>query len=387
VTFAQRLLPYLSSTTTRATPKLNSFVAQLELRINDTIARSTKSLSGGAGMRLIAHLLKLGNLEAWLAAENPFTIPRTGVLAVLGDMEKLIDPRGSQDINKTLFAKTTTPCFELLFPVHRGSMGKLMDGVVYTDPYWKTIKPFRVVDMGKAPLTFTLHNGMLLFNRQGPTHVLYTLDCLALVAKFLSYAKYKGPTSDWDRLVQEFVQFEVVIPALVQDMFSLWLRNTYHQQLLPTSPLAIHTATVWDNVTQNTLGSELSPGLRDVQQLKSELDNNNLTPSGVVSSLPVAGGEMLNRFWTDQIVHTQVTTQTSGEWLDYLKNLSLCEFLLTMTAMAPEQPYALNLHQVLTRIIRQACMTKPWNDLRQTSPYKTILQNRLEGMYSYLMTV
>ena len=379
----ERFVRYLKPVPPRTLPRLNLFVEFLDRKAQDAAHRASYLTPNGYGSRLLVDIIKLADLETILNLDRPLG---EYLLPLVKDLEKPIDVRIGKHTTSQLFIQSKRSCFELMTASRR--VNPLLDipfNVEYNRPEWKEIQPLRICDMGTTDLKFQVYNDQLSYPRHGPTHVVYALDCLALVAKFVAYYKAQRYVGDIDQCLLDFVHHEVIVPTLLRDSTAIWLRNIYRQQLLSASPLESHTSTIWDVVNIDTIGSDFSAAMMDVQHLRTDLKNQSISNQTAMSSLLLGtSGQSFTAYYTELYRTTTTPNQQPYAWVDCLKNLSWWEFILMMSSFVPDYPDVISLRRDVVRDVRFWVMFKPWQSIHHSIPYRTMIRSRLEGMLSYL---
>lgn len=382
----ERFVRYLKPSPPRSMSRLNLFVNFLNRKAQDATSRASYITPNNYGSRLLIEIIKLADLDTLLLEGDPYNRMGEYLLSITKDLEKPIDVRIGKHTTQSLFVRSKTPCFELMTASRRRN--PLVD-IPYKQPYdspeWKAVKPFRIVDMGTTDLRFQVYNDQLMYNRHGPTHMVYSLDCFALVSKFVAYYRAQKSITDRDQCLLNFVHEEIIVPTLLNDSIAIWLRNIYRQQLLSASPLESHTSTIWDIVNIDTLGSDFTGAMFDIQHLKTDLKNQSISNQTVFSSLPLSSnGESFTAYYTDLYDTTTTPNEQPYVWVDCLKNISWWEFILMVSSFVPDYPDVISLKRDVLRDVRFWLMVRPWQEIHQSLPYRTLIRSRLEGLYTYL---
>jgi hypothetical protein len=382
----ERFVRFAKEAPPRTMPRLNNFVSFLQRKTTDAIMRASHITPNGYGSRLLVDIIKLADLDVLLKKDtDQYRLP-SYLLSITKDLEKPIDVRQGKHTTNQLFIHSRQPCFELLTPSRRLSpLAEIPFDQPYSNARWDTIQPLRIADMGTTDLRFQVYNDQLSYQHHGPTHVVYSLDCLALVAKFVSYYQAQSSVPNLDQCLLNFVHSEIIVPSLLKDSLALWLRNIYRQQLLSASPLESHTSTIWDVVNIDTLGSDFSAAMIDINHLKTDLKNQSISSQTAMSSLVLGiNGESFTSYYKNLYYTSTLPTEQPYAWVECLKNLSWWEFILMVSSFTPDYPDVISLQRDIIRDIRFWLMFKPWNEVHGSIPYKTMIRSRLEGMYTYL---
>lgn len=383
-----RFLRYLKPVPPRHMTRLNLFMGFMKNKIDDGIMRASHLTPNGYGSRLLMEIIKLADLETLLITGDPYKRTGEGLFPIVKDLEKPIDVRIGRHTTSSLFVKSKTPCFELVTPSRRKNpLAEIPFDQPYDHPSWKAIRPLRIVDMGTCDLRFSVHTDYLTYQKHGPTHVVYALDCFALVTKFIAYYRAQKFIANLDQTILDFIHNDVVIPTLLNDSLAIWLRNIYKQQLITASPLESHTSTIWDVITIDTIGSDFTGAMVDVQHLKDDLRKQSITAQTALASLLLSTKKQsFTEYYTELYETTRTPDQQPYVWVDCFKNLSWWEFIVMVTSYTPDHPDAMALQRDVVRDVRFWLMMKPWQEAHGSIPYKTMIRNRLEGLYTYLRT-
>jgi hypothetical protein len=381
----QSFTRYLKERPPRYLPKLQLFVEFLKLKVEEGISRSSYINNNSYGLRLLSEIIKATDLSTLLIPNDPYNRLGYNLFDITRDLEKYIDVRNGKHTTKSLFVQSKNRCFELITPARRNN--PLLDipfDKDYNDPKWSTIRPLRIVDMSPCDLTFKVYNDQLDYYSRGPNYAVYSLDCFALVSKFVAYYKLK-PMSDLDQCISNFLHYEIIVPTLLNDSVSLWLRNVYRQQFVTDSKLESMTSTIWDNVDIDTLGTEFSAAMIDVINLKRNLSSENIDPLTVLSSLPLSVTKQSSISYYNELYSTTLTpNQLPYVWVESLKNLAWFEFVILLMSFTPNIPEVVSAKRFIIRDVKLAIMCRPWSQINSSIPYKTTIKNKLEGMYNFL---
>lgn len=376
---------FLKEKPPRYLPKVNLFIEFLKFKSDEAINRASYINNNTYGIRLLSEIIKASDIASLLLTTKDQRALINAVNEQTKELEKYIDIRNGKTTTNSLFINSSTACFELISPSRR--MNPLIDipfDKDYKDPKWTTIKPFRIVDMSSCDLTFKVYNDQLDYYSRAPTYSIYTLDCFALVCKFIAYYK-ANPKGDIDQSILNFLHYEIIVPTLINDSVSIWMRNVYSQQFMTDSPLESKTATMWDNVNIDTLGTEFTAAMVDIVHLKTDLVNESIDPLTVMSSLILSTDKKnFISYYKELIETTGSPSNLNYAWIEGLKNSLWFEFILLMMSFSHNYPNVVSAKRFILRDIRITLMSKPWNNIRSSIPYKSIIKSKLEGMYHYL---
>ncbi len=379
-----RFVNHLKSVPPRYLSKLNLFLEFLSRKNSLAQARANHLTPNGYGSRLLESIIKLSNLKEILTLDSKDL--SSYLLWIRKDLEKPIDVRQGNYSSKQLFIKSTTLCHELM------TIGRTVNPLLdipfeasYADAKWQKINPFRICDMGTTDLKFDVHTDYLYYRTHGPTYAVYSLDVIALVAKFVAYTKTLSNLSDIDQIILDFIHQEIIIPTLLNDSLSLWLRNIYKQQFLSVSPLESYTSTIWDVTNIDTIGSDFNSAMEDVLHIRQDLKNQSITYQTALSSLPLStDGESFTNYYKNLYTTTSVPNEQAFLWVDCLKNLMWWEFILITASFMPNHPDVLSLKRDALRDLRLWMMLKPWQNIHNSIPYQISIKSKLQGLYTYL---
>lgn len=379
-----RFVNHLKSVPPRYLPKLNLFLEFLSRKNSLAQDRANHTTPNGYGSRLIGSIIKLANLKEILTLDSKDL--GTYLLWIRKDLEKPIDVRQGKYSTRQLFIKSSTLCHELM-TIGR-TANPLLDipfDVPYSDAKWHMIRPFRICDMGTTDLKFDVHTDYLQYRSHGPTYAVYSLDVIALVAKFVAYTKTLNDLKDIDQIILDFVHKEIVVPTLLNDSLSLWLRNIYKQQFLSVSPIESYTSTIWDVINIDTIGSDFNSAIGDIVHLRQDLKNQSITYQTALSSLPLSiDRESFTNYYKNLYATTSVPNEQAFLWVDCLKNLLWWEFILVTASFLPNHPDVLSLKRDALRDVRLWMMLKPWQNIHSSIPYQISIKSKLQGLYTYL---
>lgn len=381
-----RFVRYLKPVPPRSMSRLNLFINFLDRKAADATNRASHTTPNGYGSRLLVDIIKLADLDNILSMGSPSDRLGEYLLPIAKDLEKPIDVRIGKHTTQSLFIRSKSPCFELMTLSRRKNpLSEIPFKAPYSHPDWAKIQPLRIVDMGTMDLRFQVYSNQLMYDRHGPTHAVYSLDCVALVAKFVAYYRAQPQIINRDQTLLDFVHKEVIVPTLLRDSMAIWLRNIYRQQLLSASPLESHTSTIWDVVNIDTIGSDFTGAMIDINHLKNDLKSQAISAQTAMSSLLLGpDGEDFTSFYTQLWETTTTPNEQPYVWVDCLKNLSWWEFILMVASFVPDYPDVISLKRDVVRDVRFWLMMKPWQEVHQSIPYRTMIRSRLEGLYTYL---
>jgi hypothetical protein len=383
-----RLVRHIKTVPPRTLPRLNLFVNFMGRKIDDGSNRASYITPNGYGSRLLVQIIKLADLDSLLLPGDPYDRIGEELLSIVRDLEKPIDVRVGKHTTKSLFIQSKSNCFELMTASRRKDpLNEIPFDRPYDHPDWRDIRPFRICDMGTTDLRFQVYNDVLMYQKQGPTHAIYALDCFALVSKFIAYYKAQSYVPNRDQCILDFVHNDVIVPTLLNDSVAIWLRNIYRQQLLSASPLESHTATMWDAVNIDTLGTDFTGAMVDIQYLRDTLKNQNISNQTAMSSLVLSTqGESFAEYYKTLYSTTTTPNEQPYVWVDCLKNLSWWESILMLASFVPDYPDVISMKRDAIRDVRFWLMSRPWQEIHSSIPYRNMIRSRLEGLYEYLKT-
>lgn len=383
-----RFFSYLKPQPPRHLTRVNLFLDFLGRRIQDGTTRASYITPNGYGSRLLMDIIKTADLDTLLLSGDPLHKTGEGLLAIVRDLEKVVDVRVGKSTPRQLFIGSKRPCYELIAPSRRANpLWEIPYTKPYTHPDWVNVRPLRIVEMGPCDLTFRVFNDRLDYSRQGPPHALYTIDCFALVTKFIAYYRAQPQVLNLDQAILDYLHGDVIIPTLLNDSVALWMRNIYQQQLMTASPLESHNATFWDTMMVDTLGSDFTGAMVDVQHLKTDLENQSITDLVALSSLLITPDrQSVTEYYNQLHLTTQIPDQQPWVWFDCLKNLGWWTFILTTMSYGTSLSDSISFQRSLARDVRLWTMMRPWQEIPSSVPYKNAVRARLEALYDYLMT-
>jgi hypothetical protein len=381
-----RFIRFLKPQPPRYLPRLHNFIRFQARKMSDGQMRSAYITPNSPGCRLLMEIIKLADVSVLLDRAKEDLSSLKSLVPLTKDLEKPIDARIGRTTPSSLFIQSRTPCFELMTASRRTN--PLIDipwGKAYGHPDWATIRPFRIVDMGATELHYQVYTEQLIFTRLGPTHAVYALDCVALVASCVTYLCSLSTIPDLDQAILDFLHTDIIVPTLLHDSASLWLRSTYKQQFLSSSPLESRTTTMWDAVNIDSLGTDYTGGMMDVAHLRHDLLRQSIHPLSVLSSLPLTpDGQSVSDYYTQLWSTTDLSVDHAYVWIACLKNIAWWEFVLTITSFSPSYPDVQAFHRAITRDVRFWVMMRPWQNVHSSLPYRKIIQTKLEGLLDYL---
>jgi hypothetical protein len=381
-----RIVRHLRTVSPRTLPRLNLFVNFLGRKINDGSNRASYSTPNGYGSRLLMEIIKLADLSTLLLPGDPYDRIGEQLLSITRDLEKPIDVRAGKHTTRSLFIQSKSNCFEIMTLSRRKDpLNEIPFDLPYDRVEWQSVKPLRICDMGTTDLKFQVYNDLLVYQNQGPTHAVYSLDCFALVSKFIAYYKSKKYVPNLDQCILDFLHTDVIVPALLNDSVAIWLRNIYRQQLLSASPLESHTATMWDTVNIDSIGTDFTGAMVDIQMLRDMLKNQNISHQTAMSSLILNyKGDSFTQYYKDLFETTRTPNELPYLWVECLKNINWWEFILMVASFVPDYPDVSTLRNDALRDVRLWLMAKPWHEIHSSIPYRIMIKSRVEGLYTYL---
>ena len=385
----ETIISHLKETPSRSSPRLRSFIEQLQFRKKEILERSPSVVPVVGGVRLLYDVLKLFSIHSWMNSSLTPLQMAYEALEELPFVESLVVSQINTGRRSNLFVRSKDMCFELIVPSNRKNpLTEIPFDMVYTASKWDDVKPLRIVDMGMADLSFNVREGYISYTRKSPIFAMYTIDCFALVMKFLAYYPTIEKKLDLNDAVLLFVEKHVVLPTLMDDAIALWMRNTCRRQFISDTLLENRTSTMWDNITVDSFGTEYNAAMEDVLRLKTECLGSNITPLDVLSSIPM-GLDRVNfiSYYKTLYNTTNVSERHPLLWAQVLKNINWWEFILIVFTMGKNFPSSKAFERTVLRDVKLALMTRPWNKVGGSLPYRNIVQSRLEGMADYLRNV
>lgn len=379
-----RFMTYLKPEPPRYLSRLDLFLRFIENKVNDAIVRSTHTSSNSYGIRVLTEIIKLSDLKTILPMYMSGKLSSSYLLSITKDLEQPIDVRNGRQ-GSSFFIKSKTMCYELITASRRDNpLGDIPYGKDYDNSEWKAIRPFRIYDISACDLVYTAHGAHLYYTGDGPKYVIYTVDCFALLCKFLAYYKAAKYKDDVDTLIQEYLHKDVVIPNLLRDSASIWMRNNFRNQFLIGSPLESRSMTLWDNINGDTLGADYTGAMYDVHHLKKDVISGSVTPLVGMSSLQLSRNTGFTQYYTELFENNKGSITSSHLWVECLKNLPWWEFITLINATGKALPETQMFEKDVIRDVRFWKMLRPWNSVHGSLPYRAIVETRLTSLYDYL---
>jgi len=299
--YNNHFLTYLRQERTRLLPKVNQFLQFTNVKIEESIRRSSYTNSNSYGVRLLAEIIKSVDLEVVIPLYLDKKFDLTDLTFMIRELEQPIDSRVVKTRpSSNYFISSRVKCDEVIIPVRRKHpMIDIPHYVSYQDARWDNIRPFRMMDISDCDLVYTAHQAKLLYHGVGPKFVVYTLDTVSLVSKFLSYFESHSTDGNLELIIMNFLHEEIVIPTLVKDSVSLWIRNNFRKTLISGSPLRSFTMTLWDNINGDTLGTTFNAAQRDVEALRTDLIKGSISPLVALSSLKLSPDTTFTQYYLE----------------------------------------------------------------------------------------
>jgi hypothetical protein len=377
------LATILTPVSGRYMTRLRLFIEMLHRKLNASIDRAANVSFDGYGSRILANIIKQSDVESFLRTSESLQSFYTRSSQDAARLEKLIDPRIGLHSTAKMFIRSKTPCFELMAPI-RTDVDPPTDKPL-SDPSWDAIRPFRMIDAGHCDYVVTFSTNYLTFQHRGPAYAVYGVDVNLLVTKFAAYCRYHGVSNSIDDDIYRFLRDHGVLPYMVDDFTSIWVRNMWRSQLITGSPLEDFTTTMWDAVGSIGLPAELKAALFDVRHLREDLISGAATPRYALSSLLVDMNEdsfssYLGRLFSE----TKSSPIYHFKWLECIKYLSYIEFILVVTSLNPSNLDSVRFRQGLRVDTTEWLAARPWNAVKLSVPFSAMVELKVRGMRDYL---
>lgn len=374
-------------------PNLKLFLNFIKTKIKSHHHKSSTSIST-PGTRLLTEIINLSNVRSYLLSNPNNKNFEKDLLSRLSDIETVIDTRHFRKAlpNQFVLSKSggSASCYEIIVPARRQNpLVSIPIGKDYNDPAWSNINPFRVYDMGDFDLSFNVYKSRLDFYGKSPSYAIYTVDCFALIAKFIAYYKSsKWKIVDYENILQEFLHEEIVTKTLIGDILPIYLRNVFMQQFAISTDIKSSETADTDTTDLDTLGSEFSAAMFDIRKLKQFTANNNLHPLTVLSSILITpDNEDFISYYKNLYFTTQLPDDRTYFWVECVKNLRWWRFILTVFSLNPDHPYVISFYRDVLREVRIWMYIRPWNNIPSGYPYKGYVKKSIENLYEELNAV
>ncbi len=383
-----RMIQYLRLRPRRTLPNLNLFLEFLRNKIKSHNHKSSIYIST-PGTRLLTEIIAISGIRSYLLSgltdrrnEEDFLFQR------LEDIESVIDVKHFRKMLPHQFVITKSPCYEIIIPSRRrNALLEIPIGKDYDDPMWETVNPFRIYDMGDFELTFNVYKSRIDFYGKSPSYVIYTLDCFALISKFIAYYRKvsKNRTVDYETVLSEYLHEEIVTKTLLNDMIPIWMRNTFEKQLLGSKDVESINTADGDTTDQDTLGTVFSSAMFDIRKLKQNIINKNIPPFEALSSFIITpDGKDFVSYYKDLYLTTNLPNNKSYIWVECVKNLRWWNFVFTVLSLNSDFPEVISFYKDLLREVRLWIYLKPWNNIPPGYPYKSYIKENIVSLYNDL---
>jgi len=180
-----------------------------------------------------------------------------------------------------------------------------------------------------------------------------------------------------------FLHEEIVIPTLVKDSVSLWIRNNFRKTLISGSPLRSFTMTLWDNINGDTLGTTFNAAQRDVEALRTDLIKGSISPLVALSSLKLSPDTTFTQYYLELGKNSIPSPDSTQPWATCILHLSWWEMILVTTSLS-KLPEVISFERDVKREIYHWVRSEVWNNISNSLPYRETIRTRLVGMYEYL---
>lgn len=247
---------------------------------------------------------------------------------------------------------------------------------------WRNVRPLRMVDNDSQELTFATYQDQIVFSKQPPKRVVFTIDVVALVLQHVAFLR------ESEQAISEADYFHrYVLVSLLQDLQDLWLANIYAALLENPTRFTSNTRLFINQVTGDTCygypGSELTLALRELSGTIDTCQRGLVSPTTLVQSLVLSGGS-LTTYLQRLVDTTTVNDQRQYYWVEYLRDIRWLTILYYAYQLQPTSAPAHNLRVNLSRDIPILVGTRFWNSARSETVREAIEQDvrdRLVGMY------
>ena len=245
---------------------------------------------------------------------------------------------------------------------------------------WQDVRPLRVNDTDASILKTNFQTGYLYYKSQGPSFVIYSLDCFALIMKMFHYFRNKqnGRPSDID--VALFLHDEIIVPSVLRDTATIWLRNAYQRQLISEKPLRSLTMTEWDEINPDSLGPSFTYAMQELQKFK--FSNNQ--PMLPFSSFHMGSEIRFIDYYKTLYSGTRLPDNKAYIWVNVVKNLAWWEFVILINSFSASHPSVRRLNTTLRRELYLWLNLKPWLEIKGSAATRESLERKLKVLYKYL---
>lgn len=281
-------------------------------------------------------------------------------------VSRILDPVQSGIMHRSLFVKSDKSFTEVLYLSNQMAPEKILPEDIGYYSGWREIKPLRMVELSPMSLTLNVDNQMLHYPYSGDGFGVFALDAAALILKYESYRRefaIDGETED-TTMVRYLVD-TVIDPCLLPDSFALWCRNLYRSILAGQNPEYTYLDQYWPTEATQIVGAGYPNFLRDVESLKTDLENKNVSARRVLWSLPVSVDNIpLAQWYKDLTPAITLPNQIQYQWVNGLANFSWMELIwLTLRLTGRSAQYS-SFIRVLWHPLTQWINNHPWSYIK-----------------------
>lgn len=365
--FKRILSPLLKDGQHRSLPRLKGYLDSLTVQETHVLNQyQVGPYSETLSIELLERIIGMAQIESLLSMGDNFSQYTHGILPVLEEMNALFDPpQNTGKVTDFIAQKGSQFCKEYMFPTSTGDVfNDLPFGKGWDD--WISVKPLTIRLLPTSELTFYALGEKLQYRHDLPTIALFTLDCTALVMKYLSYLNAKNINVFRDNeksTLPQWLHQYVVYPTLIKDSVSLWMTGQYQRQLLAATPVTgSFQDYAWVSATAGRIGSQYPQAIQDITYLISQLESGSVTPNTFISSLYLPDNtSVINE--SNRLSKSSISSYTQYRWGEYLSLTPLLDIILSALTLYPYKTENQNSIITIKRELRLFQMAHPWSSL------------------------
>lgn len=383
--FPQEIRSQLTHGSPIVLPWADLYMRSFEPKMLYSRTKASHTVTRTSGIRHLLLILK--NSRHFLPSADVVPATNTADLfevsaeSVARSVSRVFDPTQSGITNRNFFVASNSPFTEILYLSNLQDPLKILPATMSYYRGWRDVLPLRMVELSDMPLTLEIINQQIIYRYAPDGFGVFALDPAALILKYESYRReFALPNEDEDTTMVRYLVDDVINPCLLPDSFALWTRNLYRNIFASNGPAYSYMDTYWPTEATQIVGAGYPDFLRQLEQVKTNLENKTIHADRVYWSLPVSPDNTPLAEWLSDLMRTTgLPRQYQYEWIEGLAYFGWLETIWIIARQSGKSSRYTNFIRLIWHDLNSWCNNHPWTVVKDPVIQKYI-QTKVTGL-------
>jgi hypothetical protein len=330
----------------------NNYIKMINTRRSLVLERynNQEGIESSPGVQLLKRIIEYVDTDYLLKNSDDVSNYINYLADLKPELDSLFDQVYINKIYTNIFIKSDkVKCSEYIIPIYCTDYLSQLPFNQSWD-YWSTLSPVRILDTDSRELTFLTITDQVVYRKSMPTRAIIGIDVIMLILQCVNYLR-----TDQSVELYAYLHHHVLSGFLI-DLENLWLRNLY------TDRMKVKLYNMHASVTDfyGIQGIQYDSFIYDTDKLIGNCRDMSISSDVFLNSLRLSDTSVIEYLVDDYLPSTNLPALRQYRWLDYLKEASWIDLILSSYALQPDMVATRNLKKTLKRVLQITKNTKFW---------------------------